>query len=150
MPLPTTKERIYFIDKDGNQRTDATFLNKDTGYTPTRDYYPTMRAGKCSRCGMVGNIAFNNGFNLRLGDRVMAGKPIPGQCPKCGKGTEFVPLPVDSPEQKELTHYYNIQRSLNAYVERGMHFDNRFTLQPEGRIKRWEAYVQRQQAEQQG
>lgn len=149
MPLPTTKERIYFIDKDGNQRTDATFVNKDVGYRPDKDYYPTMKAGKCSKCGAVGCITFKNGFNLRLGDRVMAGKPIPGECPRCGKGTEFVPLPVDDPRQKELSLYYHLQKSLNAYVERGMQIDSRYALQPAGRIKRWEEYVQRQQTEQQ-
>lgn len=149
MPLPTTKERIYFIDKDGNQRADATFQQKDTGYTPTPDYYPTMRAGKCSKCGAVGCIAFKNGFNLRLGDRVMAGKPIPGECPRCGKGTEFVPLPVDAPENKEISIYYHLQRSLNAYVERGIPLDTTKTLQPLGRILRMEEYVRRQQESQQ-
>ncbi len=146
MPLPITKERIYFVDKDGNQRTDATFLNKDTGYKPTREYYPTMRAGKCSKCGAVGCIAFKKGFNLKLGDRVMAGKPIPGECPRCGKGTEFVPLPVDAPENKEISLYYHIQKSLDAYVERGMEIDARFALQPAGRIKRWEDYVRRKES----
>lgn len=145
MPLPTTKERVYFIDREGNQRTDATFIQKDVGYRPTKDYYPTMRAAKCSKCGVVGCVAFKNGFNLKLADRVMAGKPIPIECPRCGKGTECVPLPVDAPENKDISLYYHMQKSLNAYVERGIEINSRMTLMPFGRIQRMEEHVRRQQ-----
>ncbi len=145
MPLPTTKKSIYFIDDKGNQRQDASFKQKDTGYQASEEYHPTMRAGKCSRCGLVGVIAFRNGFNIKLGDRVMDGKTIPGTCPRCGKGTEFVPLPVDDPKNKDIGLYYNIQKSLMAHVKRGWDIGAQGDIQPVGRIIRWEEYVKRLQ-----
>ncbi len=145
MPLPTTKKSVYFIDDKGNQRMDASFKKKDTGYKATKEYFPTMRAGKCSRCGQVGVIEFTNGFNIKLGDRVMDGKPIPGTCFRCGKGVEFVPLPINDPKNKEIGIYYGIQKSLNAHVERGWDIGAQGDIQPVGRIIRWEEYVKRLQ-----
>lgn len=149
MPLPVTKEKIFFIDKDKNIRSDQEIKVKDTGYKPDKHYYPTMRAVKCSVCGTVGCLEFDGGFNLKLGDRVMHGKPIPGRCYLCNKTTELVPLPVDAPEQAELKHYYNIQKSLNFYRDRGIRMNAGSILWDPSRILRLEEYARRQQQSEQ-
>jgi hypothetical protein len=148
MPLPTTKENIFHIDKDGRVQESQQIKVRETGYVPTKEYYPTMRACKCSVCGTVGHLAFDGGFNLKLGDRVMDGKPIPGRCYKCNKTTEMVPLPVNDPKNKELRHYYNIQKSLDFYRDRGVKLGAKSVLWDPSRILRFEAYVRSQQQEQ--
>ena len=145
MPLPTTKEKIFHIDKDGRVQENQEIKVKDTGYAPTKEYYPTMRACKCSGCGTVGHLEFDGGFNLKMGDRVMDGKPIPGRCYKCNKMTEMVPLPVNDPQNAELRHYYNIQKSLDFYRDRGIKLGSRSVLWDPSRIMRLEAYVRSQQ-----
>lgn len=147
MPLPVTKEKFFFIDKDSTVREDAEVKVKDTGYAPDKEYYPTMRAVKCSRCGTVGHLCFDGGFNIKLGDRVMDGKPVPGVCFKCNKRTEMVPLPVNHPDQAELRHYYNIQKSLDFYRERGVKMGSKTVLWSPATILRMEEYVRRQQAD---
>lgn len=148
MPLPTTKESLYFVDRSGDVRTDVQIKLKDTGYKPTPDYYPTMRAVKCYSCGAVGALEFHNGFNLKSGDRVMAGKPIGGYCPRCVKWTELVPLPVDDPNTREVRLYYQLQEALNEALRRGQRLTGSSIVWPLARIKSLEEHVRRQQAEQ--
>lgn len=144
MPLPITKEKVFYIDKDSQIREDQEIKVKDTGYAPTKDYYPTMRACKCSVCGTVGHMTFDGGFNLKLGDRVMNGKPISARCYRCNKKTEIVPLPVDDPSQADLRHYYNIQKALNFYRDRGVQLTSKSVLWDPSRILRLEEYARLQ------
>lgn len=150
MPLPTTREKVFYLDKDSIAKEDQVIKQKDTGYAPTSDYYPTMRACKCSGCGTVGHLAFDGGFNLKLGDRVMDGKPIPGRCYKCNKVTEMVPLPVNDPNNAELRHYYNIQKSLDFYRKRGIKLTSKSVLWDPSRIMRLEEHVRSQQQSEPG
>ena len=140
MPLPSRQERILFVDHDKNVRTEDVKL-KGTELAPTPDYYPTMRACKCMKCGQVGALLFEGGFNLKLGDRVMDGKPIPGQCPRCGT-TELIPLPVNDPNTKEVALYHQIQRSLDHYRKRGVKANT--MLWPVDRIVEWEKHAGRE------
>jgi hypothetical protein len=149
MPLPTTREKVFYIDKDSQIKDDQVVRTKDTGYAPSDDYYPTMRACKCSGCGTIGHMTFDNGFSIRLGDRIMDGKPIPGRCYRCNKTTEMVPLPVNDPNNADLRHYYNIQKSLDFYRKRGMQLASNSVLWDPARIMRLEEHVRRQQAAQQ-
>jgi hypothetical protein len=134
MPLPIRKERILYVDHDKSVKTIDVKV-KNNGYKPEKDYYPTMRACKCMKCGQVGALLFEGGMNLKLGDRVMDGKPIPGQCPRCGK-TELIPLPVNDPSTKEVALYHQIQKSMDHYRERGI--DAKTMLWPVDRVKEWE------------
>jgi hypothetical protein len=145
MPLPTTKENLYFVDRHGSVRTDATIKIKDTGYKPTDDYYPTMRAVKCVSCGLVGSLEFHNGFNLKSGDRVMNGKPIRGSCPRCAKTVELYPLPVNDPATKEVKLYYDIQKSLDTARLQGEKLTGTSIVWPLARVKAWEEHVKKQQ-----
>ena len=141
MPLPTVKENLYFVDKSGDVRTDVQIKVKDSGYKPNAEYYPTMRACRCLSCGAVGCLGFHNGFNLKLGDRVMNGKPIPGYCPRCAKYTELIPLPVDDPKTKEVRLYYQMQEALNEGLRRGQHLTGTSIVWPLARIKAWEKHL---------
>lgn len=148
MPLPTVKENLYFVDRDGDVRTDVAIKVKDSGYKPTPDYYPTMRACRCLSCGAVGCLEFHNGFNLKLGDRVMNGKPIPGNCPRCQKYTELVPLPVNDPKTAEVRLYYQMQEALNEGLKRGQRLTGSSIVWPLARIREWEKHLAERQGNQ--
>ena len=139
MPLPIRKERLTYIDHDKTIKT-AEVKVKGDGPKPTPEYHPTMRAVKCLKCMQVGALLFEGGFNLKLGDRVMDGKPIPGQCPRCGQ-TELVPLPVNDPATREVRLYHQIQRSFDFYVKRGM--APKTMLWPVDRLEDWEKHAGR-------
>lgn len=145
MPLPPRKESLYYVDRHGDVRTDGQIKVKDSGYTPTKEYYPTMRAVKCIACGLVGSLEFHNGFNLKSGDRVMNGKPIRGTCPRCAKTVELYPLPVNDPATKEVRLYYDIQKSLDTAVARGEKLTGTSIVWPMARVRAWEEHVKKQQ-----
>lgn len=139
MPLPIKKERIFFVDHDQSQKTVEVPVRRKE-LKPTKEYHPTMRAVKCLKCKQVGALLFEGGFNLKLGDRIMDGKPIPGQCPRCGK-TELIPLPVNDPHTQEVRLYHQIDRSLQEYVRRGV--PARTMLWPVDRLNEWEKNAKR-------
>lgn len=133
MPLPIRKEKLFFVDHDRSVKTAEVGIRREE-LKPTVQYHPTMRAVKCMKCGQVGALIFEGGFNLKLGDRIMDGKPIPGQCPRCGK-TELVPLPVNDPSTREVRLYHQIQRSFDLYTKMGI--QPKTMLWPADRVEEW-------------
>ena len=133
MPIPRTRVDVRFVDKDANI-TKETVTRKETGYEASKEYYPTMRVVKCSRCNGVGVAEFLGGMNLKEGDRLMDGKPIRGTCYKCGKKVNLVPLPVDDPEHKQALLYYQMQRTLDEHVKRGEKLPSNSTILPVDRL----------------
>ena len=115
MPLP-----IHFIDHDKNIVENVGLKTKDSGYRADPTYYPTYKVVRCKDCKMVGVAEFPNGFNLKDGDRLMAGRPIKGSCLQCGKMTELVPLePSLKHLEPELLNLYRIQEALDDMAKRG-------------------------------
>ncbi len=144
MPLPKTAVDIHFLDKDSKIK-EGTFTRKETGYKADKEYYPTMRLVKCSKCGEVGACEFLGGMNLKEGDRLMDGKPIRGTCLKCNKTTDLVPLPVDKQNPKDMQLYYQIQEALKEAVARGESLGSTGMIWPLERVREWERHVNGQQ-----
>lgn len=140
MPLPKSKVDIHFLDKDSNIVDDVKFTQRETGYQPSSEYYPTMRAVKCSKCGEIGVCQFLGGLNIKEADRVMNGKPIRGTCLKCGKMVDLVPLPVDDPNNEKVRLYHQIQASLNEATKRGERLGPTGMIWPLERVREWERW----------
>lgn len=140
MPLPKTHVNIHFLNKDSQIVEDVTFKRRETGYQPTSEYYPTMRAVKCSKCGEIGVCEFLGGLNLKEADRVMGGKPIRGTCLKCNKMVDLVPLPVNDPENSKVKLYYQIQQSLDEATRRGERLGPTGMIWPLARVREWERW----------
>lgn len=143
MPLPIRKERLMYVDHDKTVKTAEVKVRREE-LKPTPQYHPTMRAVKCLKCKQVGALVFEGGFNLKLGDRVMDGKPIPGQCPRCGP-TELVPLPVNDPNTREVRLYHQIQRSFDLYTKMGI--QAKTMLWPADRVQEWMKNAERRDLE---
>jgi hypothetical protein len=139
MPLPKTHVNMHFLDKDSNIIED-TFVKRETGYKPTAEYYPTMRAVKCSKCGEIGVCEFMGGLNLKEADRVMDGRTIRGTCTKCAKMVDLVPLPVNDPKNKQTILYYQIQQSLDEATRRGEQLGPTGTIWPLVRVREYERW----------
>jgi hypothetical protein len=146
VPLPKSPVNIHFLDKDSNIVEDVVFKKRETGYQASTEYYPTMRAVKCSKCGQIGVCEFLGGLNLKEADRVMSGKPIRGTCLKCNKMVDLVPLPVDDPENEKVRLYYHMQQSLNAAVGRGQVLGSEGLILPEERYRDYERWKNGEQA----
>lgn len=140
MPLPKSHVNIHFLDKDSNIVENTVFKKRETGYQASQEYYPTMRAVKCSKCGQIGVCEFLGGLNLKEADRVMGGKPIRGTCLKCNKMVDLVPLPVDDPENEKVRLYYHMQQSLNGAVRRGQVLGSSGEIIPEERMQTYERW----------
>ena len=130
---------IGFVDRNKTIRQER-FTRRETGYEPTREYYPTYRLVKCSLCGQAGAAEFLGGLNIKEGDRLMDGRPIWGECLHCAKRAELVPLPVDDPKQKELKLYYDIQEALKEAVRRGERLTPAAQIWPLARVRAWEEW----------
>jgi hypothetical protein len=144
VPLPKTPVNIHFLDKDSNIIEDTVFKRRETGYQASPEYYPTMRAVKCSKCGEVGVCEFLGGLNLKEADRIMDGKPIRGTCLKCGKMVDLVPLPVDE-YGNPAEIYGQVQEALNEAVRRGQRLGPTSTIWPLERVRAWERWQNGQQ-----
>ena len=150
MPLP-----VHFLDEDKNVVENVGLKTKDSGYRADPTYHPTYKAIRCKECKMLGVACFPNGFNLKDGDRLMAGRPIRGLCLHCGKQTELIPL---EPSLKHLEpgiiHAYRIQESLEDMANKGERLDPTGMIWPMARRqehdRRREAERQRQLREGQG
>jgi hypothetical protein len=140
MPLPKTPVKIHFLDKDSRIVDDVVFKRRETGYEASAEYYPTMRAVKCSKCGEIGVCEFLGGLNLKEADRVMDGKSIRGTCMKCGKMVDLVPLPVNDPQNKQTLLYYQIQESLTEAAKRGERLGPTGMIWPMARVNEWERW----------
>lgn len=146
MPLPKTKVNIHFLDKDSKVVSDVDFQRRETGYQATAEYFPTMKAVKCSKCGEIGVCEFLGGLNIKEADRVMDGKPIRGTCLKCNKMVDLVPLPVNDPQNKQTLLYYNIQQSLDEATRRGERLGPTGMIWPLARVQEWERWKRGQSA----
>jgi hypothetical protein len=136
MPLPF---KLGYLKDDGRQAEVAIKTpQRDSGYAPSAEYNPTRVVVKCATCKSVGIAEFVNGFNLKEGDRLMAGKPIMGLCFRCNKETELIPLPASKERDREFRTLYDVQRSLDAMGERGMKIDQNGTIIPFGRLKAYD------------
>jgi len=147
VPLPKTPTNIHFLDKDSRIIDDVVFQRRETGYQASPEYYPTMRAVKCSKCGEIGVCEFLGGLNLKEADRVMDGKPIRGTCMKCGKMVDLVPLPVNDPANDKVKLYYHIQQSLDEAVRRGERLGPTGMIWPLERVREWERWKRGEAAE---
>lgn len=115
MPLPL---RVNFIDPGGSEKTVYVKAKepKPGDYRPTEDYYPTRVIVKCHGCGGVGVAEFPGGFNLREGDKLMAGRTVRGICYSCRRETDLVPVKdIAEKEKKGLFHLYDLQRTIDLY-----------------------------------
>lgn len=137
MGLPSTPVSIEFINKDGEIKR-ATVNRKETGYAPAPEYFPSMRVVKCSMCDLVGVCEFKGGMNLKEGDRLMEGKPIRGECMKCGKMVDLIPLPIDDPDNQKLKLYYDMQKALDRNVQVGRALAPSGQLMPTAKLKQYE------------
>lgn len=138
MPLPF---RVGFIDKDNREATVALKqAEKPSGYEPTTGYHPTRVIVKCRECKSVGIAEFVNGFNLKDGDRLMAGRPIIGLCFRCKKETELVPIKLSPGKDHEMRMLYDIQRALDEATKRGEPIDPRGTIWPLARVRAYEKW----------
>jgi hypothetical protein len=140
VPLPKTPVNIQYLDKDSTV-VEGTFMRRETGYQPTPDYYPTMRAVKCGQkgCGEIGVLEFLGGLNLKEADRVMEGKPIRGTCMKCRKQVDLIPLPVDKDgNPTDMKVYALIQELLLEKVRQGKKLDPTGLVVPKEVRRRWE------------
>jgi len=104
-------------------------------YQPTSEYNPTMRVCRCANCKAVGLVEFRGGFNLREGDRLMEGRTIEGQCGTCLKWTTLKPIKVTEAQRKEIGIMYDVQKTLEYYVERGIPIPKNGIVLPHGRVK---------------
>lgn len=121
MPLPPTPQPLLpvtFVDDKGAVKNKAV-KTKESGYAPTPEYHPTMVMVKCHGCGSVGVYEFVDGFDLKTGDDLMAGKPVKGFCFRCRGERDMVPLKLSEADAKQYRHLYNIQRALEAAVKQG-------------------------------
>jgi hypothetical protein len=138
MPLPF---RVGFLDK-GNREAEVAIKTpeKKSGYEPTPEYNPTRVIVKCRECKAVGIAEFVNGFNMKDGDKLMAGRPILGICFRCRKETELVPIKLAPGKDHEMRMLYDIQRSLDESTRRGEPIDPRGVIWPLARIKAFEEW----------
>ena len=138
MPLPF---RIGFLSREGCEAEVLIKVpEKKSGYVPTPEYNPTRVIVKCFKCKSVGIAEFVNGFNLKEGDRLMAGKPIRGLCFRCKKETELVPIKLSPGKDHEMRMLYDIQRSLDEATRRGDPIDPNGVIWPLARIKAYEEW----------
>lgn len=138
MPLPI---RLHYVDQNNQQKAVAIKPSeKEKAPEPTPEYNPTRVIVKCRECKAVGIAEFMNGFNLRDGDRLMAGKPITGLCFKCRKETELVPIKLAKNEDRELRVLYDIQRSLDEATRRGDPIPENGMIWPLARIKAYDEW----------
>jgi len=133
MPLGT---KITFVDQDKKVQ-DVTVKSKDSGYTPTPEYHPTMKMVKCAGCGGIGVCEFLNGFDLKKADALMGGKPITGVCFRCRKTTEMIPLVLKPSDEANLKMLYGIQQSLDEAAKNGETLGNGVLI-PIGVRKKYE------------
>ncbi len=148
MPLPKTPVSVHYLDKNSEIQ-ETVIERRETGYQAEDQYYPTMRAVRCGSCKEVGVVEFKGGLNLKEGDRLMDGKSIHGTCMKCGKRTEFIPLPVNDQSEAKVRLYYQIQESLKEAVRRGERLGPTGMVWPLERVLEWERHKREQQSGQQ-
>lgn len=116
MPLPLRVDCTDLCAGSAKTVHVKTVEAKPGDYRPTDDYYPTRIIVKCSGCGGVGVAEFPGGFNLREGDKLMAGRSIRGICFSCQRETDLVPLKeMAEKSKKELFHLYDLQRTIDLY-----------------------------------
>lgn len=138
MPLPF---RMGYLDSDNKQAEVAIKTpEKPSGYVPTPEYNPTRVIVRCGGCKAVGIAEFVNGFNLKEGDRLMAGKPIIGLCFRCKKETELIPIKLSPGKDHEMRMLYDIQRSLDEATRRGEPINPNGVIWPLARIKAYEEW----------
>jgi hypothetical protein len=132
--------RIGYLDGDGREAEAVVKQpGKPSGYEPSVDYHPTRVIVKCRECKSVGIAEFVGGFNLRDGDKLMAGRPIRGDCFRCKKETELVPLTKLTPEKAgEIRHLYNIQQALDEATRRGEEIGPNGVIWPLARVRAYE------------
>lgn len=141
MGLPVA---CHFVDRNRNIRTAVVKPGRDSGYRPDPDYHPTYRVVRCSICGNIGHAIFQNGFNLRDGDRLMAGKGIAGECWHCNRqDVELIPVPVSALQQKEFTHLAKIQEALDTAIQNGEPIPDNAIIWPKARVQKYAEFQRR-------
>jgi hypothetical protein len=137
---------IHYVDANQDKKTKVLVeTKKPSGYEPTPEYHPTMKAVKCSGCGGVGIVEFVNGFDLKKGDALMEGKNITGVCHgKCGgRAVEFIPISrfLAPHEEKEIQHLYKIAAALDYASKQNYRVGDNSLILPVGKLKEYEKRI---------
>lgn len=125
MPLPS---RIGAADQEkGN-----------SAFTPPpQKDHAIPRAVRCSRCKRVGFAFFEGGFNVKIADKAMNGRPFRGDCGYCAAtGIELIPIPeLTESDSKELRHLYNIQETLKEVAKSGIPIPKNALILPQKKLE---------------
>ena len=117
-----------------------------SGYRPTSEYAPTMTLCQCALCQHVGIVEFEGGFNLKLGDRLMEGRRIPGNCKVCNRPTTVLPLRMLSEgDWKEYQHLRRIQDTLDYYTQHNIPINLRDFIIPKERLEAFQKGLEEHQ-----
>lgn len=138
MPLPVTPQPIFHLDKDGKIRDDVAVKTKESGYQPDGEYFPSMIPVRCFGCKSVGILEFVNGFNIKDGDSLMAGKPVKAVCFRCQSEQEMIPLTVTDKDAADLPHLYKIRQALEYAAKRGWKVGPSSVILPVEKLKQKE------------
>ena len=85
---------------------------------PNGEYYPTLIIGICNKCKRVMELDFHAGFNFRDGDKVMKRETILAFCEMCNEQTEFVPLPKEFQDSRNILGNLQNERLEDAGIAR--------------------------------
>lgn len=116
------------------------------GYRASADYHPTMIAVRCGSCKSMGIVEFVGGFSLKLGDDLMEGRPIRGECRSLacgGRRRELIPIQKFLTEdmKDKFAHEYNAAKTLEFYAQRGQQINAGQTMMPLARLKEHERQI---------
>jgi hypothetical protein len=101
---------------DGNVERGHILIDKSKPQAPppTTDYHPTLVYVACSQCRTVGDIAFPNGFDYKIGDKIMDRRVFKAFCLNCKKMADMVPLDVKMAMENLAAilrrHYVNVRQ----------------------------------------
>lgn len=139
MPLPI---RINYVDANQEKKTKTLVDAKPSGYEPGPDYHPTMVVVRCFGCGGVGVVEFVNGFDLKKGDALMQGKPIRGNCARCGRETELIPIAhaIGKDRTAHVLHEYKIAAAVDRLAKKGQRIPDNGIILP---VEKQEEYERR-------
>jgi len=114
-PMPPEPPK-KFVQPDDIALQD--FLSKDPLVTPgkRRPMLETPFVGACTRCNLSGSLAVDP-TDYKTLDRVLEGRVIKADCPRCRKKTEFRPLKPEELVEQQF-HIMMRQEEIKAMIFR--------------------------------